>query len=219
MTRRRIILLSGILIFLGAVIASILLSRRGREADEVADLPSEQVRVLEVNNREIPTYIEITGRLAAEDRIDIYSEVGGVLLPTTPAFRPGNTFSQGQVLIRIDDSEFRQNLIASRSSFLRSITMLMPDIRLDFSDNYENWLSYLEQFDVNRSIPSLPEPATSQERYFLTGRNIYTQYHEIRQMELRLNKYRIRAPFNGTVTEALITQGTLVMQGQRLGQF
>lgn len=38
-------------------------------------------------------------------------------------------------------------------------------------------------------------------------------------MEVRLNKYIIRAPYNGILTEALVNRGSLVRQGQKLGEF
>ncbi len=38
-------------------------------------------------------------------------------------------------------------------------------------------------------------------------------------MEQRLGKFSIVAPFNGIVTEALVTRGTLIRSGQKLGEF
>ena len=38
-------------------------------------------------------------------------------------------------------------------------------------------------------------------------------------MEQRLSKYTISAPFSGILTEALVTEGTLVRAGQKLGEF
>ena len=34
-----------------------------------------------------------------------------------------------------------------------------------------------------------------------------------------MSKYQIRAPFSGTLTEALVSPGTLVRIGQKLGEF
>ncbi len=219
MNKHRITLIIGIIILIAAILISIFIIPREDEPEPQVDLPAEQVRAFEVRNREIPVSIKITGQLIAEGRIDIFSEAGGILINGTKPFKVGNNFNKGDIIIHINDDEFRQSIIASRSAFLRAITMLMPDIKLDYQENYQTWLKYINDFDVNRPVPNLPEPSSPQERYFLTGRNIYTQYHEIRQMEVRLGKYRIRAPFNGTVTEALITPGSLVIQGQRLGEF
>ena len=34
-----------------------------------------------------------------------------------------------------------------------------------------------------------------------------------------MSKYRIQAPFDGVLTETLVTEGTLVRSGQKLGEF
>ena len=45
------------------------------------------------------------------------------------------------------------------------------------------------------------------------------QYYSIKNIEKRLSKYNITAPFNGVLTEALVTKGTLIRPGQKLGEF
>jgi membrane fusion protein (multidrug efflux system) len=64
-------------------------------------------------------------------------------------------------------------------------------------------------------------PAISDEKvnYFITGRGVTASFYNIKNLEQRLGKYTIQAPFNGVLTEALVTKGTLVRQGQQLGEF
>jgi multidrug efflux pump subunit AcrA (membrane-fusion protein) len=38
-------------------------------------------------------------------------------------------------------------------------------------------------------------------------------------LETKLNKYNLRAPFNGVLTETTVTNGSLVRAGQKLGEF
>lgn len=75
------------------------------------------------------------------------------------------------------------------------------------------------QIEMGKRLPALPEVESDQQKLFLTGRNIYTQYYNIKQLESRLDKYVIRAPFKGTITEVNINQGTLVRSMQKLGEF
>ncbi|GAK76347.1 membrane fusion protein of RND family multidrugefflux pump [Nonlabens ulvanivorans] len=95
----------------------------------------------------------------------------------------------------------------------------MPDLRLDYPSSYAQWQSYLDSWDMNATTPALPQPIDDKEKYFITGRNIYTTYYNIKNLESRLGKYRIRAPFNGVLTEAMVTEGTLIRSGQQLGEF
>lgn len=95
----------------------------------------------------------------------------------------------------------------------------MPDLRLDFPDVFQKWQNYLNSFDLNKTTPKLPEISNEKENYFITGRGIVSAYYNVKNLEQRLAKYRITAPFSGILTEALVTEGTLVRNGQKLGEF
>ncbi len=95
----------------------------------------------------------------------------------------------------------------------------MPDLRLDYPDAYPKWQHYLDEFDMGGPTPELPAFSSDQEKYFVTGRNILTTYYDLKNMEQRLVKFNIRAPYSGIVTEALVTKGTLIRSGQKLGEF
>ncbi len=95
----------------------------------------------------------------------------------------------------------------------------MPDLRLDYPEVTAKWQAYLSNFDIHKTTPELPEMSTEKEKYFISGRGILTNYYNVKNMEQRLAKYRIRAPFNGVLTEALVTEGTLIRSGQKLGEF
>nr|WP_313791294.1 HlyD family efflux transporter periplasmic adaptor subunit [Lacinutrix neustonica] len=60
---------------------------------------------------------------------------------------------------------------------------------------------------------------SEKENYFITGRGIVTNYYNVKNLEQRLSKYNIKAPFTGILTEALVTEGSLIRSGQKLGEF
>ena len=61
--------------------------------------------------------------------------------------------------------------------------------------------------------------ASEKENYFISGRGIVSNYYNIKNLEQRLSKYNIRAPFSGILTQALVTEGTLIRGGQKLGEY
>ena len=222
MKKRQIIIVAGIALVVAAIFVSRWLAAPGQSNSEQAKPSSKSATVVstrEVDVQNIQSYVDITGRLEAEDKIDIYAEVGGVLLPTNPKFKVGNLFKRGSLLVGINDSEARQNLRAQKSTFVTTLASVVPDLKIDFPEAYETWKSYLLSTDVEQAIQPLPDPSSEQLRLFLGARNVYTQYYTIRQLEEQLDKYRIYAPFTGTLTETSINQGTLVRQGQKLGEF
>ncbi|MFT7248730.1 MAG: membrane fusion protein (multidrug efflux system), partial [Arcticibacterium sp.] len=47
------------------------------------------VFVQNVTNKDLPIFIETNGTIKAQERIELFSEVQGVLKPTKKAFKPG----------------------------------------------------------------------------------------------------------------------------------
>lgn len=177
------------------------------------------VKALPVVNAPVKADISVTGKLEAVNRIEIYSEVSGIYRKTSKAFREGYHFSKGQLLIRIDSDEAYQNLLAQRSQLFNQITQMMPDLKIDYPEDFESWDTYLKGLDIKSSLKPLPEPATEKSRYFITSKNIYNQYYTVKGLEERLSKYFIHAPFSGVVAMSAIDPGTLVRQGQKLGEY
>jgi len=172
-----------------------------------------------VENKDIPIIIEANGTLVAKNRIDIFSEVQGVLQPTKKDFKAGGSYKKGEIILRINSEEYFANLQAQKSNLYNAIISIMPDVRLDYPDEYEKWKRYLANFDFNKATPKLPVINSEKEKYFISGRNIYTSYYNVKNMEIRLSKYIIRAPYKGVLTEALVNLGSLVRQGQKLGEY
>jgi multidrug efflux pump subunit AcrA (membrane-fusion protein) len=172
-----------------------------------------------VKNGTVPITITANGNLVAKNKIEIFSEVQGVLQPSSKEFRPGNSYRKGEVILKLNSEEHYANLQAQKSYLYNSITSIMPDIRLDYPEQYEKWEQYLRDFDFEKPTPKLPEINSEKEKFFISGRNIYTTFYNVKNMEVRLTKYTIRAPYDGILTDALVNPGSLIRSGQKLGEF
>ncbi len=95
----------------------------------------------------------------------------------------------------------------------------MADLRLDFPDVYPKWKNYLDGFDLSQPTPELPEMTNEKENFFISGRGIVSSYFNVKNLEQRLTKYALTAPFDGILVEALVTEGTLIRNGQKLGEY
>ena len=172
-----------------------------------------------VQNATIPIVIAANGNLEAKRRLEIYAEVQGIFKPGNTLFKPGQEYRAGQTLIKIDAAEYYASVQSSKSNLYNSIAAIMPDLRLDFPDIFNKWQNYLTSFDLSKTTPKLPEMTSDKENYFITGRSIVSNYYNVKNLEQRLAKYYISAPFSGILTEALVTEGTLIRSGQKLGEF
>ena len=172
-----------------------------------------------VKNTSVPIMVPANGNLVAKHRVELYSEVQGVFKRGSKLFKPGQQYRKGELIIGIDAAEYRASVQSAKSNLYNLITSIMPDVRLDYPEVSAKWQQYLNNFDLNEPTPELPELASEKERYFISGRGILTSYYNVKNLEERLSKYNIRAPFNGVLTEALVTEGTLIRSGQKLGEF
>lgn len=209
----------GIVIIIAAFFVVKIMIASNQKKNRKAPKIVKTVFVETVENKEIPIIISTNGNLVAKNKINLFSEVQGVLKPLSKDFKAGVHYKKGEIILKINSEEYYANLQAQKSNLFNSITSIMPDIRLDYPEEYEKWQKYLASFDFNKTTPTLPETNSEKEKFFISGRNIYTTYYNVKNMEVRLSKYTIRAPYYGILTEALVTPGSLVRQGQKLGEF
>jgi len=218
--KRKIILSAlGVLLIAASVFLAITLIANKNKPKPVREKVIKTVSTDTVVNGVVPIIIPANGRLLAKRRIELYAEVQGIFQKGNKLFRPGQKYKQGEALIRIDDSEYYASVQSAKSNLYNSISAIMPDLRLDFPEVYEKWQSYLNGFDLSKATPKLPEMSSDKENYFITGRNIVSNYYNVKNLEQRLSKYAIYAPFSGILTEALVTEGSLIRAGQKLGEF
>jgi len=182
----------------------------------------KQVKVVQVDtveNSDITVSVSASGNLVAREKVALYSEVQGIFLKGRRLFKTGQPYRKNEVLIRIDPTEYLATVVSSRSNLYNLITGIMPDLRLDYPEAYPQWEEYLRNFDLNRPVRPLPVPNSDLESFFISGRGIESAYYNLKNLESRLSKFEIRAPFDGVLTEALVTEGTLIRPGQNLGEY
>lgn len=211
--------LAGLIIIVAGVFAARTLIGM-KEQRPVVSPPraTKLVKTLPVALSDEPPLTFIKGRVTAVDKIEVFAEVNGVVLPSGKVFREGVRFDRGETMLRLDDSEPRMALIAQRSAFLQLLTGALPDLKIDYPNAYPKWRDYTARFDVSKTLDELPEFSSDQEKFFLSNRGILNQFYSIRSSEERLAKYTLQAPFSGEVTMSSINPGALVRAGQKIGE-
>ena len=211
--------LAFVLIIVAAGLFSWISGMKKPAERKIAERIVKQVKVTPVKNQTLQTELELTGRLVAKQKVEVFAEVGGTLLPNGNRFREGNYFKKGENLIRIDDEEPRLALLAQKSALMNQITLMLPDLKSDYESSFPDWEAYVNEMKLDEALVDFPEAKSEQERYFVSSRNLYNLFYSIKSAESRLGKYRIQAPFNGVVASSAITEGTLVRAGQKMGDF
>lgn len=214
-------LVRSILLGLAALLVGLLGNSFFSAKDEKAETPisfrSKIVETTEANPSAIPISVAVSGRLQASNRMEIFAEVTGIL--KNGNFNTGQAFAQGQTVANVDDSEYRAQLTAARSSFMGILSQSLADIAVDYPADAHKWENFLHKIQPTENMPALPRIDNVQLKQFLSGRNILSNYYTIQSQEVRLTKYHIKAPYTGVLSEAAIDPGTLVRVGQKMGTF
>lgn len=219
MIRRILQIVVGLLIIAAGIFLMKTIAGSKKDEKKPAEKSTTTIFTQRVSNTNIPVHIIESGRLVAKRRADIYAEVQGVMESTSKEFKTGVSYSKGQTLVRIRSNDAYAMLQAQKSQLQNLITSILPDLRIDYPDAYASWNKYVSQFDIDKPIAPLPKTSSEKEKYFITGKDIYTTYYNTKNLEIIQSKYAIRAPFNGVLTEALVDPGTVIRTGQKLGEF
>ena len=217
--RNIILSILGVVLIIGAIFIGKNISNSKKKTRTIPEKVIKTVFTDTIKNGKVQIVIPANGSLMSKRRVELYAEVQGVFKTSGKLFKPGQEYSQGETLIRIDASEYYASVQSSKSNLYNSIAAIMPDLRLDFPEVFPKWQSYLSGFDLNKTTPKLPEMTSEKENYFITGRGIISNYYNVKNLEQRLAKYNVRAPFKGILTEALATEGSLIRSGQKLGEY
>ena len=181
-------------------------------------LTSVYVEVVKNGSNKIE--IERNGKLKSSNRISIISEVQGTKKKNrNKSFKEGVSFKKDETLIEINSSEFNSTVKQSRSELKNLIASVLPDIKIDYAENFNEWKSYFDNLSVENPISKLPNSSSEKENLFLVGRGIESAYYKAKNLEERLSKYKIKAPFDGILVKGNISEGAYIVPNQMLGEF
>jgi multidrug efflux pump subunit AcrA (membrane-fusion protein) len=207
----------GVAALLAGILISKLMGKKDAQSDVKISFRSKMVAVQPFQSGQIPLTIAVTGRLKASERMELFADVGGVLQNRN--FKAGNKFTSGSIIASIDKSEFAAQLKAQKSTFMGLVSQSLPDLAMDYPQDYTKWKNFLGSIEPTAPLPPLPSFDNQSVKQFLAGRNIISTYYQIQSLQERLRKYNIIAPYSGVLTEATIDPGTLVRIGQKLGTY
>lgn len=174
------------------------------------------VRVEPVSYHAISAPIVESGRLVSNLEVNLSSEVAGRIVTAGVPLKVGQKFRKGQLLIQIYEEDAKMDLRAQKSRFLNKLAANLPDIKVDYTDNFEEWMSFFSSIELDQSISDLPKVKSDQEKVFLASRNILGDYYAIKSAEVKLDKRKIYAPFNGSFVDVNTQVGSVAGMGSKL---
>ena len=160
--------------------------------------PAAQVTVAEVIHRPLRDWSEFTGRLEAVQSVEIRPRVSGYI--DRIGFEEGVRVKKGQILFRIDPRPFRaeaERQLAARTRALSELDLAKANHARAQRLIGENAISR-EEFDRLSSADAVAASDLAAANAALSAAKLNLEFTEV------------RAPIDGRVSRALITQGNLV---------
>jgi multidrug efflux pump subunit AcrA (membrane-fusion protein) len=160
--------------------------------------------------------LEGNGVIEWERMLDMVSEASGRVLFAKDNLKDGTFVRGGELVLKIDSRDVENNLFAMRSEFLNAVASVLPELQLDDARIYRKWFDYFNSLDINSQVPDLPEITNAQEKIKVSTKDIIGKYYAVRNQEILLSKFTIRAPFDGYITSNGVIESSFVTQGQHL---
>lgn len=215
--------LTGILIPIGiltvGIISMFVLFGMKSEPEKRSFQPQPKiVESVEVELGHIRSHISALGQVRSSQPVDLYCEVTGNIMPGEIPFLPAQAFRKGDLLLKIDDRQVRLSINSKKSELLSALANALPEIKIDFPQEYPVWQQYFDQIGFDQILSPLPQFENRKIKLYLARYNAYRLYYDIRDLEIQLDKHFIRAPFDGSVVTAHMRAGANARIGSHLGE-
>jgi hypothetical protein len=215
MKTRQFIILGVIIILLGLIYYPIVV----KDKQEDKNAPTESINFVGVQSVINTTHrnkATAYGQVLPNSQMDVTMKVQGFIERDMKSWKPGMRFKKNEVLFKIERVDALYSIIARRSAFSNLITNILPDIKLDYSSEFEKWEKFLYSLDPLKELPPLPKITSNKEKLFIASRNVPTEYYNIKAAENQLDSYFYIAPFDGTIINSFVEPGSMVTPGMRL---
>ncbi|TFH42997.1 MAG: efflux RND transporter periplasmic adaptor subunit [Lysobacterales bacterium] len=100
---------------------------------------------------------------------------------------------------------------------MTALANVLPEIKVDFPEEFDVWQTYFDSVRFDRPVPPLPEAGNQKTKLYLSRFNVYKLYFAVKDLEILLEKYEVRAPFDGNIVSAALRVGSSARNGSQLG--
>jgi len=209
---RKQFIIATLVIFVCAVLTVILIKFGRRAQPEPLESMPPVVEVLRVELISKEFTIPSQGTVRAATSIPLMSELDGVVTEVAPVFQQGGFFSKGDVLLRLDQTDYKA-LVAQAESQLAAARLKLDTIQAESKLARQDWEALSSQFDEAATPLLLREPQLKESQAAVRAAEA-----GLIKARKDLERTQIRAPFDGRILVKTADQGQFVRRGQELAR-
>lgn len=218
--RKITFIIAALIILLGgsAALSWVFVNMKPEPPRRSGDGAKRYVKAVPVSYGEIVSPLKREGRVVASHDVLLVAEAAGKIEPGEVPIKKGTSFRKGQLLASIYKDEAELALKARKSNFLNALSNILPDLKVDFPDEYDSYYNYFGKVHFDRPLPVLPEPRNDKLKIFLASRSILSEYFGLLQDEKNLSRRSLIAPFDGTFSQVNFEPGAYVSAGSQIAR-
>ncbi|MFK8048477.1 MAG: efflux RND transporter periplasmic adaptor subunit [Halioglobus sp.] len=178
-----------VVVALGLLVAKLMLSSRDAPQSVDAQVPLQRVQTTKVHIDDVPVSVVAHGNVTAKHELELASEVTGSVVWVAPNFEPGELVERGQVLLKVEPTNYRLALAEAKAA-LASADMALADAK------------------------ALKRTAAIAEGKL----NIEAARQRIAKTERDLSFTEIKSPFNAVIDVQSVELGQFISAGQTVAR-
>ncbi|HEY2825647.1 MAG TPA: efflux RND transporter periplasmic adaptor subunit [Gemmatimonadales bacterium] len=206
--KKKILIGVGIVVVVGGLVAGNVAARRDHAVD---------ARLDKVSRRDLVSTVTASGNIAAKKKVDISPDIQGRIIGIS--VKEGDHVTKGQVLLRIDPSQFEAQLARAEAALSSSQAATIQAVaNKDQALRAAQRARELKRTNTNLlSDEQLEQAETS---YKIADANATSAQHQVdqasaslREAQDQLAKTVIKAPMDGEVTRVAVEEGEVAVPG------
>lgn len=195
--------LAPFLILIAAIVITVALIILRPEPNEVApERPATRIEVMEAEPQAVRLTVKSQGNLLPKIESQLAVEVSGRIIEMSPSFRAGGRFQKGDMLFRIDPSDY-EAAVSGRAADLATARLSLAQEKALAGQAAADWEAL---GDGEASDLTLRKPQLAQAEALIASAEA-----ALRQAERDLERTEIRAPYDGLVLSKSVDLGQYVM--------
>ena len=194
-----------IIVILGSVLVAVILVKSKSSVEtEPAKTTAKLIRVAKLESKTVQMNVRAQGTVVPRTESKLVSQVAGAVIWVSPAFEAGGYFKKGEMLIKIDKSDYELALTQS------ALQVAQAELRLQIEEQ-EGKIAREEYERLNEGeVPALVarEPQLAEAKAALKAAKA-----GMSKAQLNLDRTKIKAPYSGRVRHKNIDVGQYISPG------
>ncbi|WP_203293873.1 efflux RND transporter periplasmic adaptor subunit [Luteirhabdus pelagi] len=214
MSKKKIVIISlGILVAAALVTFLIFMTEPTAKSEGATKETAMLVNYVEAEKGTFTPTIVATGTVQAVEDVMISPLVSGQIIRRADGFVPGGNVKEGEVLLQIDPSDYRNTVALRRSELSQAKTDLQVEMGRQKIAEQDLQLIGGDSLSSQQKDLVLRQPQLEAVRA-----TIESAEAGLSQAQLNLNRTTIRAPFDAHIIRQNVTIGSQVAPGDNLGR-